>query len=252
MRVRLADSWGNLAMREPDVIAAYAASIAERVDFNSSLSRRVRAEVEDHLRESMSAGAINGFDNAQEAINRFGDAQTLAAEFATVWLGEQTRKLSAVAVLCVLALLVMMKARLAWYGVAQWTLADDLRTVGSAVGLVDVYAFWLAVGFVVAGWGLMFSRRVAVSCAAQCRRFRYVVYLTTMALLALTVSVTCDVVLTALRLVGRGLSGQALIPIASVAVESALIGVLILKIASLATSMPRTTALVEQAGTLRR
>jgi hypothetical protein len=238
-------------MRDPEIIAAYAASIAGRLDFDPSLSRRVRQEVEDHLWESMSTRASNGLETAQEATARFGDPQALAAEFATMWLAEQTRKLSAAAVLLVLALLLIMKARLAWYGIAQWTLNAELRTVGLTVGLVDIYAFWLAVTCVVAGWAYLFGYRIAASCAAQCRRFCHVVCLTSVSVLALMVSVTCDVVLTALRLVGRDFSAQALIPLASVAAESALIGVLVLKICSLATRMPRTTALVKP-DTLRR
>jgi hypothetical protein len=239
-------------MREPEVISAYAADIADKLDFDPSLSRRVRQEVEDHLWESMSASSTtNGFMTAQAVIARFGDAQTLAAEFATVWLAEQARKLSSASVLLLLGLLVMMKARLAWYGLAQWTLADEVRAVGLTVGLVDAYAFWVAVGFAVAGWGLMFSHRVAASCKAQCRRIRCVVYMTSVSTFALMVSVACDVVLTVLRFVGRDFSAQALIPIASVAAESALIGVLILKIGSLASSIPRATALMEPY-TLRR
>src|SRR5262245_8098128 len=109
-----ADCWGSIVMREPEVIAAYAASIAERLDFDPLLSQHVRQEVEDHLWESVSAGAT-GSDTAQEATARFGDPQVLAAEFATVWLGQKTRNLSIAVVLLVLDLLVMMKARLAWY-----------------------------------------------------------------------------------------------------------------------------------------
>jgi hypothetical protein len=239
-------------MREPEVISAYVANIADKLDFDPSLSRRVRQEVEDHLWEKMSASSpTDGFTMAQEVIARFGDAQTLAAEFATVWLAEQARKLSAASVLLLLGLLVMMKARLAWYGLGQWTLADEVRAVGLTVGLVDAYAFWLAVGFAAAGWGLMFSHRVAASCKAQCRRIRCVVYLTSVSTFALMVSGACDVALTVFRLVGRDFSAQALIPIASVAAESALIGVLILKIGSLASCIPRATALMEPY-TLRR
>ena len=80
-------------MREPEVISAYVADIADKLDFDPSLSRRVRQEVEEHLWESMSASSTtNGFMTAQAVIARFGDAQTLAAEFATVWLAEQARK----------------------------------------------------------------------------------------------------------------------------------------------------------------
>jgi hypothetical protein len=245
------DSWANIVMPEPEAIAAYAASVADRLDFDPSLSQRVRQEIEDHLWECMAAGASNGLETVERATAQFGDPQALAAEFATIWLAEQTKKLSAAAVLIVLALLVMMKARLAWYGFAQWTVADEVRTLGSVVSLVDVCAFWLAVTFVVAGWAYLFGYRAGTSCAAQCRRFRHVIYLTSVSLLAVIVSVTCDVALTALRLVGREFSAQTLIPILSVVAETVLIGVFVLKIGSLATRMPRTTSLVEP-DTLRR
>jgi hypothetical protein len=229
-------------MPEPEVFAAYAASIAERLDFDPSLSRRVRQEVEDHLWESASTTKPN---SAQEATARFGDPQVLAAEFATVWLGQKTRNLNTAAFLLVLALLVIMKARLAWYGFAQWPLPEEVRSVGAAVALVDVYAFWLAASLVVVGWGLIFSYRATMSPAALCRRFRNVVNVISLSILALIVSVTCDVVLTALRLIGRDFSAQVLIPMASIAAETGLIGVLILKIATLTIRMPRVTTLLE-------
>src|SRR5262245_12943640 len=188
----LAGSWGSMAMREPETVAAYAASIAERLEFDPSLARRVRQEVEDHLWESMRARAV---ETVRDATTRFGDPQVLAAEFATAWLAAQTRKTSAVAIIVVLVLLLVMKVRLAWYGIAQWTLNDELRLAGSAISSIDVCAFWLAVGLLAAAWAYLTIHRVAASCAAQCRKLRHVVYLTALCWFALAISVTCDVIL---------------------------------------------------------
>ena len=47
-------------MQETGMIAAYAELLAGKLDFNPSLSRRVRQEVQDHLWEAAAADPSGG------------------------------------------------------------------------------------------------------------------------------------------------------------------------------------------------
>jgi hypothetical protein len=232
-------------MREAHIIDGYVESLAGRLSFDQSLARRVRREVEDHLWEAVGrSSAGDGPAAAAQAIAHFGDPQALAAEFATTRLAAMTLKVSAGAILLVGATLVAMKARLAWYGLGQWPLGDELRDLATAVGLVDVYAFWLAAALALGGWVYLIGKPVPASNAALCRQLRHVVSVNCLSASALTISVICDGGLTALRLVGRELSVQCLIPLASMVAEIALIGLLIFWIGGLIVRMTRTTSLL--------
>lgn len=233
-------------MREPHIIAEYVESLAEKLSFDPFLSRRVRREVEDHLLEAVEGSAAgNEHAVAAQAIAHFGDPQALAAEFATTRLADKTQKASAIAIVFVGATFVAMKGRLAWYEIAQWQLGDELRAVATTVGTIDICAFWLAVSLSVSGWVYLIGKSVPASNAALCRQLRNVLYLNSMSATALTVSVTCDVVLTALRLLGRELSAQSLIPLLSIVAEIALTGLLIFYIGGLVVRMSRTASLAD-------
>jgi hypothetical protein len=89
-------------MQESGMIAAYAELLAGRLDFNPSLSRRVRQEVQDHLWEAAAAGPPgNGREAAQRAIAKFGDPHAIAAQFAAAWLARQTWKVGVTVILVI-------------------------------------------------------------------------------------------------------------------------------------------------------
>jgi HAAS len=158
------------------VISDYVDSLAGALSFNQSLSRRVRQEVEDHLRESVAADpAGSGAEAERRAIARFGDPRLLAAQFALVSLVKQARSLAAAIILIVAVVFIAMKARVAWYALTQWSMADDARALSAIVLSIDRYAFWLSVLFAIAGFVYFASRPVrhsftrysANSCAAS-------------------------------------------------------------------------------------
>src|SRR5262249_51391811 len=156
----------------------------------------------------------------QRAISKFGDADAIANQFATLWLVAQMKKLSVTVMLVIGGVLVAMKARVAWYALSQWELDEDVRAVAWLGGAVDAYAFWLAVIVGLAGWAYLIVRRPApIGAYAAYRNLWRVLLLSWISAAALVVSVTGDGVLTALRLAGSAVSAQFLIPMISMAVE---------------------------------
>jgi len=103
------------------MIPDYLESLARELDFDRSLSRCVRQEVEDHLWEAVAADSTGNLLEAQQrAIANFGDARAVAAQFAVVSLAKRTRRAGVAAVLVIASDLIAMKARVAWYAAAQW------------------------------------------------------------------------------------------------------------------------------------
>jgi hypothetical protein len=203
---------------------AYLDTLTETLSFDRALARCVVQEVEDHLSEAIAAD--RGPDRAEaerRAIANIGDPHALAAEFALVSLARRTRRIGIAVVLAVLAVLVAMKARIAWYASLQWTMGEDARALAATVISIDRYAFWLAA---ITGIGaLLYVARNRVRTAVPAYRAgrRRAFLLFGCAIGALVVSVVSDGVLTALQL-GTELSASSAIPIATMAAEIACVG----------------------------
>ena len=234
-------------MQESGMIAAYAESLAGKLYFNPSLSRRVRQEVQDHLWEAAAAAAGNEREAVQRAIVNFGAADVIAAHFATAWLARQSWKVGVTVILVISGVFVAMKARVNWYAAAQWGLNDDVRAVAKLVGLIDACAFCLSVIVGIVGSTYLIVHRVppAALCAAHCNRLRHLLFLSALSAAALVVSVIGDGVLTSLRLVGREFSADFLIPISSMAIEIVCAGILIFSVRSIAVRKVHTIALLK-------
>jgi hypothetical protein len=227
-------------MQESGMIAAYAQLLAVKLNFNPALSRRVRQEVEDHLWEAAAAGPSgNGREAVQRAIANFGDPHVIAAQFATAWLVRQTWKVGVTVILVIGGVFVAMKARVTWYAAAQWGLSDDVRAVAKLVGLIDTCAFWLSVIVGIVGSTYLIVHRVPPTalCAAHCSRLRHLLFLSALSAVALGVSVIGDGVLTSLRLVGRELSADVLIPISSMVIEIVCTGILVFSVRNIVVRM---------------
>jgi hypothetical protein len=229
------------------MIEAYAESLAGKLDFDPSLSQRVRQEIRDHLWEATAAGPSgNGREAVQRAIANFGDPQIIAAQFATAWLARQTWKLGVTVILVITGIFVAMKARVTWYAAAQWVLSDDVEAVAKAVGSIDACAFYVSVIVGIAGCAYLVVRRAPPTalCAAHCSRLRHLLFLSAVSAAALSVSVITDGVLTTLRVVGRELSVEALVPISSIVIEIVCAGILIFSVRSIIVRMVHTAALL--------
>ena len=210
------------------MIADYLDTLARALSFDPALSRRVRREVEDHLLDAVAADPARDAREAErQAVARFGEPHAIAAEFARVAVARQARSLAAAIVVMVFVVFIAMKARVAWYAATQWTMAEDMRPAGEIVLRIDRYAFWTAVILAIAGFAYMVGHRVAPALhRARARHLRHVSLLCAIAAAALAVSVVSDGLLTAFQLRGALSWAESLIPISSMALEIACIGVL--------------------------
>jgi hypothetical protein len=229
------------------VIPDYLESLGRALSFDRSLSRCVRQEVEDHLREAVAADPIDdGMGAERRAIANFGDPQIIAAQFALISLAKQSRKVGAAVVLAVAGVFVLMKARLAWYAAAQWALCDDMRAVSAVVGLIDGYSFCLSLVIAIGGWAYVSNHRLPVAFyPAYRKRLGRFLLLCTAATGALVVSVISDGVLTALRLFGTEPSADFVVPILSMAVEIACAGILVSQVRAITRRRTSTATLLE-------
>lgn len=227
------------------MIENYLEQLGRELDFDRSLSRCVRQEVEDHLWEAVAANRSgNSYEAERQAVANFGDARAIAAEFAVVSLARHSRRAGIAAVLIIVSVFIAMKARVAWYAAMQLAISDDLRAVGKIVIAIDRYAFLASVVVGLGGWIYIQSRRIpAAFDPAYRRQLRRFFLLCGAAAAALVVSVISDAVLTALQLRGTGLSAEFLVPILSMAIELGCVGILIFRIRGVALRAASTAAL---------
>ena len=231
------------------MIRPYLARLARELDFDPVLARQVEREVEDHLWEAVESDPSADRQEAeQRAVARFGDPRAIAAQFAVVSLAALARRVGLAAVLLIAAVFVAMKARLAWYGVVPFPLAEEARALGEMVLAIDRWAFWLAVLAGLAGWVYIGVRRppggFTRGYSAQLRRFSL---LCSAAAAALVVCVAADGMLTSLRLIGAQWSIASLVPLISVAIEIACAAVLVSRLRAMARQAARTARLAPAA-----
>ncbi len=185
-------------MPQPVSVAEYLDALTRELRFDLQLSQRVRREVEDHLLDAISDDASGDPSEAQrQAIALFGDPHEIARQYAPLSLLKQTRRLGAIVVVAIAAILVLMKGRGELYQFLQWRVnADWLGGLGT-IAAIDRYAFQVALVFGILGWAGL-----------------------------LTGSVILDTMLGGVRSVSAGLSPAGMIPLLSIAIEVALVGVI--------------------------
>jgi hypothetical protein len=229
------------------MIQDYLDRLARELDFDRALSRCVRQEVEDHLWEAVAAcPTANEMEAQQRAIANFGDPRFIAAQFAVVSLARHSRRAGVAAVLVIASVFIAMKARVAWYAAARWAIGDDMRAISGLVASVDRYAFLLSVVVALGGWLYIRSRKIpTVLYPAYRRQLRRFFVLCSAAAAALVVSVSSDAVLTAIQLHGTELSAASLVPILSMAVEVACVGILVFHIRGVTLRAASTAALMK-------
>ena len=224
------------------MIREYAEKLARELAFDASLSRRVRQEVEDHLRAAVEADpAEDRLEAERRAVANFGDPRAIAAQFAVVSLAALARRVGHLALALIGAVFVAMKARVAWYGVMQWPLVEEMKALSEIVLSIDRCAFWLAVLAGAASWAYIGSRHAPGALTwqyrAQLLRFSVLCWA---AAGALIVCVASDGLLTSLRLSGAPWSLAFLVPLFSLAIEIACAGALVSYLRAMARRAART------------
>jgi hypothetical protein len=210
-------------MSQPSPIVEYADALTRELSFDVVLSRRVRAEVEDHLWEAADNRPTGATPEAQRlVIASFGDPRELARQYVAAALAGQIRQVGAIVIFVLLGIFAAMKGRVAWYGLMQWQANRDWSTV-SAIGLsIDRYAFMLAFCIALIGCGYIATRRIPVRFdPGYSKELNRCVFLCAAAAGALLLVVVTETILTGIRLSAVQWDGNAAVPALSLAAEIA-------------------------------
>jgi hypothetical protein len=210
-------------MRPPDPIADYLDTLTHELRFDAALAHSVRLEVEDHLRQAAEMADCEPIEAQRRAIARFGEPRMLARQYAPGALLTQTRRVGVVVLIALAGIYAMMKGRLAWYGVTQWTLSPDLAATTATGFSVVRWVFIVALAVVIVGAAYIGTRRPAREFHDAYRReLLRSIGLCAVAAVVLLVAVGLDGVMVGLRIAGREASAVVLIPILSMTVEASL------------------------------
>lgn len=213
---------------EPGPVTEYLDALSREFRFDIALSRGVRSEIEDHLRESIAREAGEDSIEAQyRAVARFGDPREIARQYAVTSLFFQTRRAGLVALLALIGIYVAMRGRGAWYGLMQWGLSDHAKEIAATWLSIDFNAFRIALAIGIVGLGYIGSRRAPISFHEGYRRqVRRCIVLCAAMAGALLTSVVADTILAVLRLSEANYPVASLIPALLVATEIVLLAVL--------------------------
>ncbi len=129
----------------------YVNALGRELSFDRALSRRVCAEIEDHLREVAEADPAWPAEEAERrAVARFGDWRDIAGQFTADAVHRQSKRTWLVLLAAVFATFLAMRLRMMW-------LEGGEEAVLALAPLIDRYAFVLGVTTAAAGWW-MFRR----------------------------------------------------------------------------------------------
>lgn len=202
------------------VIEQYVAAMKRDLSFDPALARRMADEVEAHLWDAAEADpAWPSREAEQRAVDRFGLAREIAAQFATDAVNRQAKRTWIALLATVAVTFVAMRLRVMW-------LANVGDSLSALAPLVDRYAFIGAMTVAAIGW---FSFRFSILPLAIC-------------LTALTASIGAGIFRA-----GLFVSGAPLHVLLGAAGEIALIGLLLFHVVGLGRSLKRT-ALLRRSG----
>jgi hypothetical protein len=231
-------------VRRPGPIADYLDALARELCFDTALSRRVCAEIEDHLWQ-----ATDGYvsiESQRQALANFGDPRDLARQYMTASLLAQLQRVGLAMIGASIVIYGAMKARVAWYVMMQWEVTAEWEGV-RAVGLtIDRWGFLAAISIALAGWAYIGTRRAPVRFhATYNRELSRCIVLCGAAAGGLILSVTVEAVLTGLRLFEMEWCSAALVPILSLVIEMAAAAVLVFRIRAITRRTAVVSSLLE-------
>jgi hypothetical protein len=137
-------------VRQPGPIADYLDALARELGFDIVLSRRVCAEVEDHLWQV--TDDCMSIDSQQRAVANFGDPRDIARQYITATLLAYIRWVGLAMIGAATAIFLAMKARVVWYEVMQWELNAEWAAVRATGLAIDRYGFLAAISIALIGW----------------------------------------------------------------------------------------------------
>jgi hypothetical protein len=198
------------------VIEQYVAALKRDLAFDPTLARRIADEVEAHLWDAAEADPAWPSPEAEHrAVERFGLAREIAAQFATDVVNRQAKRTWIALLATVAVTFVAMRLRVMW-------LADAGDSFSVLAPLVDRYAFIAAMTIAAFGW---FAFRFSVLPLALC-------------LAGLMASIAAGIIRA-----GLFAGGAPLHVLLGAASEIALIGLLLFHVVGLGRSLRRTALL---------
>jgi hypothetical protein len=226
-------------VRQPDPIADYLDALVRELSFDIALSRRVCAEVEDHLWQA--TDGCMSIESQQQAVANFGDARDIARQYITATLLAHMRWLGLAMIGAATAIFLAMKARVVWYEVMRWKLNAEWETVRGIGLAIDRCGFIAALSIALIGWAYISTRRAPVGFDVPYNKeLNRCVVLCAAAATGSIVSVAIETVLAGIRLREMEWCVAALVPILSIVIEMAAAVLLVLRIRA----MIRRTAVV--------
>lgn len=139
------------------LIEDYLAQLRRDLDFDRPLAERMADEVASHLWEAAEADPAWPSPEAQRrAVERFGLAREIAAQFAVDAVNRQAKRTWGALLATLVVTFIAMRLRVMWLG----EVGDTLSTL---VPLVDRYAFVAAIALSAIGWSAF--RRSCVTLA---------------------------------------------------------------------------------------
>jgi len=215
------------------LVTEYLDKLSRELRFDPQLTRRVRREVEDHLLNAIGDDTDDdSSEAARRAIAKFGDPREIAQQYAPLSLLQQARRVGSILLVAIAAILVLMKGRVALYDVLQWRLNTDwLGWLGAIGPPIDRYVFQASLVFGILGWLYIASRRAAPTLNSDYQHQLKRCFLLSAAAAGLLIgAVILDTILGGARSVGAGMALAAVIPLLSIAIEAALVGVIIVEL----------------------
>ncbi|WP_024519467.1 hypothetical protein [Bradyrhizobium sp. Tv2a-2] len=216
-------------MRQPGPIADYLDALKRELGFDIILSRRVCAEVEDHLWQ-VTDGCMS-IESQQQAVANFGDPRDIARQYITATLLSHIRWVGLAMIGATSAIFLAMKARVMWYALMQWQLNAEWDAVRAAGLAIDRYGFFAAICIALIGWAYISTRRAPIHLhVTYNKELNRCIVLCGATAGGLIVSVTVETVLTGIRLFQMEWCAAALVPVLSLIVEMAAAALLVLRI----------------------
>lgn len=241
--MQLAAFLENRTMPQPSPIADYLDDLARDLAFDPALSRRVRREIEDHLRQAtMAEAAESAIDAENRAIMKFGAPQEIARQYRALSLHMRLKRTGILVLCATLAAFWAMETRVVWYALTRWDISAHLKTIGETIIPIDRCAFALAFAFGIAGWVYIVSRPIPVACGQASRsQIRRGHFLIAAAAGGTAIAVTCEMIVTGWRLVEVHWTINSLLPVISIFLE---IGVVLAALIYIRNTVHRAAAMI--------
>lgn len=133
------------------MIDEFATSVSSKLSFDPDLASRLKHEISDHLHEALGASNKSGADSAALAIKRFGNTDSLVAEFVRISLIRRARIVKYTTLFAIVFVFATMRIR------SLITSPDSMETLfsslpGNLVMIVDRYAFLFAILVILGNW----------------------------------------------------------------------------------------------------